>query len=52
MENRLLDQFNNVILSQWLSTNITVKYEPINHRELFELAYHTNNSINTRNIFI
>jgi hypothetical protein len=52
MENRLLDQFNNVILSQWLSTNITVKYEPINHRELFELAYHTNNSVSTRNIFI
>jgi len=52
MENRLLDQFNNVITSQWGSTEVTVNYEPLNHRELFELAYHTSNSVSTRNIFI
>ncbi len=52
MENRLLNQFNNVISSQWLTTNISVNYEPLNHRTLFELAYHTCNSVGTRNIFI
>ena len=51
-ENRLLDQFNGVISSQWPSTNISEEYNPLNHRELFELAYHTNNRVGTRNIFI
>ncbi|MFX1393783.1 MAG: hypothetical protein ACFFAH_09430 [Promethearchaeota archaeon] len=52
VENRLLDQYNSVITSEWPSTNITEEYSPLNHRELFELAYHTNNSVSTRNIFI
>ena len=52
VENRLLDQFNSVITSEWLSTNITEDFAPLNHKELFELAYHTNNHVNTRNIFI
>jgi hypothetical protein len=52
VENRLLDQFNSVITSEWLSTNITEDYTPLNHKELFELAYHTSNNISNRNIFI
>ncbi len=52
MENRLLDQFNTTITSQWLSTEILIEYSPLNHRELFEIAYHTCNSVGTRNIFI
>ena len=52
MENRLLDQFNSVITSEWLSTNIIEDFAPLNHKELFELAYHTNNHVITRNIFI
>jgi len=52
VENRLLDQYNSVITSEWQSTNITEEYSPLNHRELFELAYHINNSVSTRNIFI
>ena len=48
----MLDQFNSVISSQWPSTNISEEYNPLNHRELFELAYHTNNNVGTRNIFI
>lgn len=52
MENRLLDQFNTTITSQWLSTEILIKYAPLNHRELFEIAYHTCNTVGTRNIFI
>jgi len=52
MENRLLNQFNNVIKSQWLFKQIEVPYEGLTHRELFELAYHTCNSVSTRNIYI
>ncbi|MFW9899568.1 MAG: hypothetical protein ACFFDO_09955 [Candidatus Thorarchaeota archaeon] len=52
VENRLLDQFNSVITSEWLSTNITEDYAPLNHKELFELAYHTSNTVSNRNIFI
>ncbi|MFX1256611.1 MAG: hypothetical protein ACFFAN_02030 [Promethearchaeota archaeon] len=52
MENRLLYQFNNVITLQWPFTDININYEPLNHRQLFELAYHTCNSVGTRNIFI
>ena len=50
MENRLLNEFNNKIISQWSSTEITIDYNPLNHRELFELAYHTCNSIGMRTI--
>ena len=50
MENRLLNEFNNNIITQWPFTEITVDYNPLNHRELFELAYHTCNSIGMRNI--
>lgn len=52
MENRLLNQFNNVISSQWLSKNIQIPYKPLTPKELFELAYHCCNSITMRNIFI
>ena len=52
MENRLLDQFNNTIITQWLSNEISIEYKPLNHRELFEIAYHTCNSVGMRNIFI
>jgi hypothetical protein len=52
MENRLLSQFNSNIITQWASQEITIDYTPLNHRELFEIAYHTCNSINTRNIYI
>jgi len=52
MENRLLDQFNNVITSQWLFTHIEEPYETLTHRELFELAYHTCNSVTMRTIYL
>jgi len=52
MENRLLDQFNNVIISQWPSKQIEEPYSPLNPRELFEIAYHTCNSVSMRNIYI
>jgi len=52
MENRLLDQFNNVIISQWSSKQIEEPYGPLNPRELFEIAYHTTNSVTMRNIYI
>ncbi|MFX0003367.1 MAG: hypothetical protein ACFE9J_07775 [Candidatus Hermodarchaeota archaeon] len=52
MENRLLTQFNNVITSQWLSKEIEEDYGALSPRELFELAYHTVNSVSMRNIYI
>ncbi len=52
MENRLLNQFNNVITSQWLFKQIEEPYDQLTHRELFELAYHTCNSFTKRNIYI
>jgi hypothetical protein len=52
MENRLLNQFNNVITSQWLSNQIEEQYSPLLPRELFELAYHSCNSVAMRNIYI
>lgn len=52
MENRLLDQFNNVIISQWLFKQIEEPYGPLLPRELFEIAYHTCNSVTMRNIYI
>ncbi|MFX0023416.1 MAG: hypothetical protein ACFE9S_13905 [Candidatus Hermodarchaeota archaeon] len=52
MENRLLTQFNNVITSQWLSKQIEEEYGSLLPRELFEIAYHTCNSVTMRNIYI
>lgn len=52
MENRLLDQFNNVISTQWLKMEHTEEYGSLSHRELFELAYHTCNDIGTRCIWV
>ena len=45
MENRLLSQFNGVITSQWLSQHIEEPYGSLIPRELFEIAYHTCNSV-------
>ncbi len=52
MENRLLNQFETVITSEWPSKQIQIHYDPLNRRELFELAYHTCNTLSSRNIFI
>lgn len=52
MENRLLNQYNNTIINQWLYKEFTLEYAPLNHRELFELSYHTCNSVAMRNIYI
>jgi len=52
MENRLLNQFNNVISTQWAFKEVEEPYKPLTPRALFELAYHTCNSVTMRNIFI
>ncbi len=52
MENRLLNQYNSVITSQWLSKQIEEAYESLIPRELFEIAYHTCNSVSMRSIHI
>jgi len=52
MENLLLNQFNTVITAQWPSTKIEVSYDNLTQRELFELAYHTCNSVAMRCILI
>ncbi|MFX1587102.1 MAG: hypothetical protein ACFFC1_03015 [Promethearchaeota archaeon] len=52
MENRLLNQFNNVISTQWPFKEVEEPYTPLTPRALFELAYHTCNSVTMRNIFI
>ncbi|MFX1275522.1 MAG: hypothetical protein ACFFAT_10810 [Promethearchaeota archaeon] len=52
MENKLLEQFESVIISQWPSKEITEDFAPLNHKELFELAYHTCNTISSRCISI
>lgn len=52
MENRLLTQFNSVITSQWLTKQIEEAYESLKPRELFEIAYHTCNSVSIRSIYI
>jgi hypothetical protein len=52
LENRLLDQFNNVISTQWLKQESVEDYGPLTHRELFEIAYHTCNDIGTRCIWV
>ncbi|MFX0104010.1 MAG: hypothetical protein ACFE75_00785 [Candidatus Hodarchaeota archaeon] len=52
MENRLLNQFNTVIISQWEFRQIEEPYKPLTPRELFELAYHTCNSVAMRNIYL
>jgi len=52
MENRLLNQFNNVISTQWSFKEVEEPYKPLTPRALFELAYHTCNSVTMRNIFI
>ena len=48
----LLNQFNTVITAQWPSTQIEVSYDNLTQRELFELAYHTCNSVAMRTILI
>jgi hypothetical protein len=52
MENRLLTQFNNVIRTEWKFKQIQLSYDPLTPKQLFELAYHTINSVGMRNIFI
>ncbi len=52
MENQLLIQFNNVITAQWPSVQIEESYDNLTSRELFELAYHTCNSVAMRSILI
>jgi hypothetical protein len=52
MENRLLSQYNSVITSQWPSKQIEESYNSLLPRELFEIAYHTCNSVAMRSIFI
>ena len=52
MENRLLNQFNNVIMPQWPSKQIEIPFDNLARRELFELAYHTCNLVSIRTIFI
>jgi len=47
-----LNQFNDVIVSQWNSNAITESYDALNHRELFEITYHTCNSVSMRCISI
>ncbi len=48
MENKLLEQFESTIVSQWPSKEIIENYSPLNTKELFELAYHTSNTISSR----
>ena len=52
MENKLLKQFNDVISTQWPFTQIEESYDELTQRELFELAYHTCNSVAMRSILI
>ena len=52
MENQLLNQFNTVITAQWPSAQIEESYDNLTQRELFELAYHTCNSVAMRSILI
>ncbi len=52
MENRLLTQFNDIISTQWQFKEVNEPANPLSSREIFELAYHTCNSITTRSIFI
>jgi len=52
LENQLLIQFNNVITAKWPSTQIEESYDDLTPRELFELAYHTCNSVAMRSILI
>lgn len=52
MSNRLLSQFNDVISREWFKEEINEPIEPLTKRELFELAYHTENSVQTRCIWL
>ena len=52
MENSLLNQFNAVITTKWPYTQIEESYGDLSSRELFELAYHTCNSVKMRSILI
>jgi len=52
LEKILLDKFNKVISTQWPFKQIEEENGLLSSRELFELAYHTSNSVAMRNIFI
>ncbi|TXT64962.1 MAG: hypothetical protein BAJALOKI3v1_150065 [Promethearchaeota archaeon] len=52
MENRLLNQFESVISREWLTEEINEPFEPLTHRELFDLTYHTANNVGTRCVFM
>ena len=52
MENLLLKQFNDVISTQWPFTQIEESYDELTPRNLFELAYHTCNSVANRTLLI
>lgn len=52
MENKLLEQFDGVISSQWPSKELVEDYAPLSPKETFELAYNTCNTISSRCISI
>jgi len=52
LENQLLNQFNTVITTKWPFTQFEESYNDLSSRELFELAYHTCNSVSMRSILI
>ncbi|MFX1236983.1 MAG: hypothetical protein ACFFAS_11315 [Promethearchaeota archaeon] len=52
MENKLLEQFDGVIRSQWPSKEFITEYPPLNKKDVFELAYHICNTISSRCITI
>ncbi|MFW9948566.1 MAG: hypothetical protein ACFFKA_00395 [Candidatus Thorarchaeota archaeon] len=52
MENLLLKQFHELISTQWPFVEIEESYGGLTPRELFELAYHTCNSVAMRSISI
>jgi len=43
MENRLLDNFNDVIISQWMNEEVNESYNSLSSKELFEVSYHIAN---------
>ena len=52
MENLILKQYNDLISTQWPFVEIEESYDKLTPRELFELAYHTCNSVANRSILI
>lgn len=50
--NKVLTQYKNVVEKSWKNKTISIPYDDLNKRQLFEIVFHTSNSVQQRLIWV